>query len=114
MSRIPPSYSFPVPWQRTDQPLETQLYRELSREHRLHGITARAVARRSDNDDVLFELFGNALPAAFAIVHLTWSTHPGPDPLFPHTTLYANFEHVVEKGLPSAAAADEPPGSERT
>lgn len=51
-----------------------ELKRELQGEHDLSTAKARALARREDNDDVLFALENG--PAPFAVVHLTWSGKP--------------------------------------
>jgi hypothetical protein len=75
-SRVPDGFAFQIPWHKEDQPLHEELRRELSGRHQLYGVTARAVARRQDNDDVLFELFGSNAPAEFAMVHLTGSSRP--------------------------------------
>src|SRR5438552_765492 len=62
------------PWDAVDdgRGLETELVREVVRGHPLFGKTVRAVARRADQDDVLF--VGDAI---VAVVHLTWSRGPG-------------------------------------
>jgi hypothetical protein len=57
--------------------LEAEFQRELRDDHPLHGARARAIARRDDCDDVLFALEDG--PAAFAVVHLTWSGKVEPD-----------------------------------
>gem|GEM_PF-3452353 len=90
-SRVPDDFLFRIPWHRTNQPLHEELAREMSPPHQLHGIAARAVARRQDNDDVLFELFGSNAPADFAVVHLTWSGRPDQFSEFPGTELYPTF-----------------------
>ena len=71
------------PWTtvRNGAALETELARELGPGHPLHGVRARAIARRGDNDDVLFALERG--PAPFAIVHLTWSGRVEADPAWP-------------------------------
>ena len=94
-SRVPDDFQYRVPWHRTDRSLHDELRREASRQHPLYGVTARAVARRQDNDDVLFELFGSDAPAEFAVVHLTWSGHPDQFPGFPGTELYPTFAQWV-------------------
>ncbi len=63
-----------------------ELSRELCDKHALHGSQARAIARREDNDDVLFALEGG--PAPFAVVHLTWSGKEEPDPRWPACELF--------------------------
>jgi len=92
-------FEFRVPWHPGDDPrLHEELYRELSKQHQLYGVTARAIACRQDNHDVLFELSGNNLPAAFAVVHLTWSGKPDQYPnKFPSTDLYSTFSDWVTR-----------------
>jgi hypothetical protein len=94
-SRVSDGFQYRVPWHRTSQTLHDELRRELSSQHQLYGVTARAVARRQDNDDVLFELFGSDAPADFAVVHLTWSGRRDQFPNFPSTELYPTFAHWV-------------------
>jgi hypothetical protein len=93
----PEDFEFRVPWHETDAALHDELYREVSPQHALYGRAARAVARRQDNDDVLFELLDNDAPAAFAVVHLTWSGKPDWHPLFPSTELYSTFPDWIAR-----------------
>lgn len=57
-----------------DIALVEELEWELHDGHPLSATKPRAVARREDNDDVLFALENG--PAPFAVVHLTWSGKP--------------------------------------
>lgn len=75
--------------------LERELHKELSTSHVLHGLNARAVATRQDCDDVLFELLDGT--GRFAVVHLTWSRHPEPDPRWPAAAIFAGFEAFDQK-----------------
>jgi hypothetical protein len=109
MSAVPDGFQFRVPWHPGDQPLlHEELHRELSSKHQLFGVQARAIAVRQDNDDVLFELSGNAAPAAFAVVHLTWSGHPDQFPTFPGTHLYPTFADWVTNCMAPEAEDWEP------
>jgi len=67
---------FLEPWGPVTNPrgLEEELAREVGEGHRLSGRKLRAVARRSDCDDVLF--VGDNLAA---VVHLTWTNETSPD-----------------------------------
>lgn len=79
----PAVFEFSDPWHPCDdQSLVDELYREVGTEHQLHRIGAKVVARRQDQDDVLFELSDGR----FAIVHLTWSTEC--NPAWPSTNIY--------------------------
>ena len=48
--------ALPEPWYWTDRILVTQLEREISKEHGLYGKKLETLARRQDNDDVLFRV----------------------------------------------------------
>jgi hypothetical protein len=73
-------------------PLEDALRAELSRNHALYGRAATAMARRVDNDDVLFAIES---PSEFAVVHLTYALHPEQGPEWPATRLFASFDEFV-------------------
>ena len=75
--------------------LEKQLEKEIRRGHVLHGVEARAVAKRGDCDDVLFDLPEHEFPVAQ--VHLTWGAAIAPD--FPATRLYKSWSDWVENCL---------------
>lgn len=66
--------------------LEAELHREVGYGHPLFHKPVRAVARRCDNDDVLF--YVETAPSPLAVVHLTWSGHNKPASAFPYTTFY--------------------------
>jgi hypothetical protein len=63
--------------------LNNELIRELSSSHILYGKSAVAVARRQDNDDVVYWV--NELDR-YAIVHLTYAKENSTD--FPKTELF--------------------------
>lgn len=91
------------PWERVKdgRGLEAELVRELPPGHRLFGRTMRAVARRIDQDDVLF--VAEAAQAGggpfrqgqreYAIVHLTWRREA--DPRWPSTHLLSSLAAFV-------------------
>jgi|SRR5919108_5250248 hypothetical protein len=93
-----PPREFLEPWWRPDAAGLAAMDAELARElefnprHPLHGVKARAVARRTDCDDVLFELEGHF---RLAIVHFTWSRSPETAPQWPETTLFASWSEWV-------------------
>jgi len=72
----PPPLRVLDPWTTigTSPALAEELAREVPAGHPLHGVPATPLARRMDNDDVLFALDGG--PAPFVVVHLTWSRKP--------------------------------------
>ena len=79
--------------------LEEELQKELSDNHVLypHRLIARAIARREDCDDVLFWM--PDVEERFAIVHLTWNSHPEIDPVFPETTFHNSLSDFVTDDL---------------
>ena len=83
------------PWRPTPRGLETELAREVGPGHVLAGRRAVAVARRTDNDDVLFHLPDG--PALLAVVHLTWTCQRERKPEWPHTVLYHSVAEFVER-----------------
>jgi hypothetical protein len=77
--------------------LEEELAREVAKGHPLLGARASALARREDNDDVLFALNGG--PAPFAVVHLTWSGTPEPAPKWPAFECYETISEWRERRM---------------
>ena len=67
--------------------LDAQLASELSPGHALFGIPVRALARRQDRDDVLFELLDSS--SRVAVVHLTHSVNVSP--AWPSTEFFPNL-----------------------
>lgn len=82
------------PWTAVTSPesLEAELARELMPGHRLFGRKLRAVAKRSDSDDVLF-----ADDKLAAVVHLTWAKEPQPD--LPDAQIFASVEEWVKRRM---------------
>ena len=76
--------------------LERELQRELAPAHRLFGHSAEAVARRIDQDDVLFSINKGR---EFAVVHLTWTTSPPDSPPWPSARVFANADEFVQRCL---------------
>jgi hypothetical protein len=94
----------------SDQSLETELHKEVGSKHQLYGKRVRAVARRLDRDDVLFQVTGS--PAPYAVVHLTWSSKMEQAPEWPATTTYATLDDWLAQAMPPdslAAAPRQPP-----
>jgi hypothetical protein len=79
--------------------LRTELDRELAVRHVLHGKRADAVAVRQNFKESIWWLPDEA---AWAVVHLTWSTET--DPSWPMAVLVENWTEVVaelaERGHP--------------
>ena len=89
-----------APWAPIEHPevriaLETELQLELSRAHALYGLQAVACARRSNQDDVLFEIDNGRV----AEVHLTWRRGEEPDARWPDTRLYGSIAVWIEERM---------------
>ncbi|QAS59198.1 hypothetical protein C7B90_00165 [Lysinibacillus fusiformis] len=67
--------------------LNEELKKELSPQHILYGKEAIAVARREDNDDVIFWI---EKMNKYAVVHLTYSIETSSE--YPITSLYTRRE----------------------
>jgi hypothetical protein len=80
------SFRWLEPWESVGvgEELVAELQRELSPKHTLYGCRVDAIARRRDNDNVLFHVLEE--PPRLAVVHLTWAEEP--DPRWPWTLLY--------------------------
>ncbi|HWQ45987.1 MAG TPA: hypothetical protein VN376_03925 [Longilinea sp.] len=84
-----------APWFFSLSGLESELRRELSPAHALFQVKALAIARRKDDDDVLFLLPEHQPP--LAVVHLTWHREVKAD--WPFTTFYASIEDFIEQRM---------------
>lgn len=83
-----------LPWENcSSRLLESELNREVSEKHILHSVEAVLVARRVDNDDVLFFLPKSKKP--FAVVHLTWSKEDSIT--FPLTRFFSSLNEWIEE-----------------
>ena len=78
------------PWYWTDQDLAGQLTREINDDHVLYGKEVKTLARRRDNDDVLFMVDKKI----FAVVHLTWSNGRHRESHWPITYLYDSWSNL--------------------
>jgi len=93
-----PQIEFLTPWESIDEhsaAFERELRLELTRNHVLWDVEVRAIARRCDNDDVLFQVRTDRRVAA---VHLTWSSKPEVEN-FPWTQLYDSLDAWVREGM---------------
>jgi hypothetical protein len=89
------SIDFKEPWYKTDQDLKDQLKREVSKKHILYKKDVKTIARRQDNDDVLFQITN--LTNTYALVHLTWSQKVQKDPNYPTTIIYNTIKELKDK-----------------
>jgi len=85
------------PWHFDNVDLTVQLRREINNKHILYNKTLKTIARRQDNDDVLFEV-ANA-DFRFAMVHLTWAQKTLDDSKYPRTETYKDWQEVYEKRI---------------
>ena len=105
------SVTWLMPWcpldKKSSQFFEAELSRELCVGHSLYGEKVKALARRDDCDDVLFEIV--ATTGCLAVVHLTYQQEA--DPRWPGTRMFASAEEFVrQRMLPDAAGWAEETG----
>lgn len=88
------SFQWPPQWVYVPPDVALALCKELRRElpcvHPLAAVGVEAIAKRRDNDDVLFALSDVSRP--YAVVHLTWTGRQEETAEFPWTTFYGSFE----------------------
>lgn len=85
------------PWHPDKTDLTVQLHREISKKHILYNKPVRTIARRQDNDDVLFEV-DNA-DFKYALVHLTWTQKTLEDSKYPRTETYKSWQEAYENRI---------------
>ena len=66
---------------------------EIGRQHPLYGVPVKAIARRVDRDDALFQLLRHLCD--YAVVHLTWSGQEEENPAWPSCDLYTNTNDLM-------------------
>ena len=94
------TFQFQEPWvsvREHENNLEQELQREVSQGHPLYMKRTRAIAQRTDCDDVLFEV--DSADFAYAVVHLTWTGEPEKDSRWPDTQVFANWQDWIEKRM---------------
>ncbi len=85
------------PWSPVERPedrtaLEAELRLELSMAHPMFRLPAVALAKRQDQDDVLFGLDDGRV----AEVHLTWRRNRENDARWPRTTIFESADAWIE------------------
>lgn len=95
MEKIDKNIELPEPWYWTNQNLVSQLKREISTNHILFEKKVETLARRQDNDDVLF-LVDNS---SFTVVHLTWTNNSHNDVRFPICEQYVSWKELYENRI---------------
>ena len=68
---------------------EKELYCEVGNQHILYGKRVKAIGRRYDCDDFLFQVFD--VEFGYAVVHLTFSNKTEGNPNYPRTKVYKEF-----------------------
>ena len=91
------SSDLPIPWHWRDTDLVKQLFREIRDDHVLAKKTVKSIARRQDNDDVIFEIFNDEYK--YAVVHLTWSSKTLKSNIFPTTQLFKSWQDLYENRI---------------
>ena len=97
MNPLNKTKELPEPWYWTEQDLSDQLSSELSEKHILYGMKVITLARRQDNDDVLFQIFNYEFE--FAVVHLTWSGNIDKQGKWPTTKTYKDWGDLYENRI---------------
>lgn len=75
--------------------LENELQREMSSTHPVHNVAVKAVARRYDCDEVLFEILDGS--GRLAVVHLTWSASGESQPNWPKIRVVPDWRTFVDE-----------------
>lgn len=94
------SFTFLEPWvpvREYGHNLEQELQKEIVSGHPLYSRRVRAIAQRTDCDDVLFEVDSAEHP--YAVVHLSWTGEPEHDPKWPDTQLFPTWEQWAEQRM---------------
>lgn len=90
------SFAFPEHWMAVTQSatsLETELRKEMIEGHPLFSLPIRAIAKRRDSDDVLFEV--DSPNFRFAKVHLTFLGLPEKKPEWPFTEFFMSIDDLL-------------------
>lgn len=87
-------FVFSDPWEATEnaESLKEQLESELTAPHPLYGKVVKALAIRSDSDDMLVETTDG-----YALVHLNWCRRSRPSPEFPHTRIFDSWQDFCQQ-----------------
>jgi hypothetical protein len=98
------AHEFKEPWTAVGEyalNLSNELEREITVGHPLWRKRSRAIAQRTDSDDVLFIIEQDGEAPVYAVVHLTWSGEPESDARWPDTEIYHSLEEwVINRMVP--------------
>ena len=86
---------FLPPWVKIESKgsFEEELLKEMSKQHELYRKEFKAIAKREDNDTVLFEIGKEEM----AVVHLTWKGKKENSSKYPKTQIFNHWTEVYEK-----------------
>lgn len=93
-------FSFVAPWTHVGEHadnLENELRKEITYGHPLFSLRTRPIARRTDSDEVLFEV--DSPDFRYAVVQLSWTGSPERDCRWPHTKMFETFDIWVESRM---------------
>lgn len=89
---------FKKPWVLIESDLEKkrlkeELEKEINSNHVLYGKENIPIARREENDDVIFKISDDS----FALVHLTWLGKQEIDERFPFTEIFSSLKELISE-----------------
>lgn len=94
-----PLTHLPAGWIEID-PIEQERFEdeyaaEIAKGHPLYGVPVRAIARRTDRDDVLFNVLRHLCD--YVVVRLTWSRREEQPPDTPRFDLYTDAADLISE-----------------
>jgi hypothetical protein len=89
---------FEKPWLSIDSDVERnrlikELEKEINSSHVLYGKKSMPIAKREDDDDVIFK----TSDGSYALVHLTWSGKQEKDASFPFTEIFSSLKNLLNE-----------------
>ena len=74
---------------------EKELYKEVGRQHILHGKKVKAIGKRYDCEEVLFQVHNSEF--CYVVVHLTYCSKEDEHSNYPRTKIYKNLDDWIDK-----------------
>jgi len=93
LTRLPPGWVEIVTTERGR--FEDEYAAEIAKGHPLYGVPVRAIAKKSDCDDVLFDVLRHL--CSYVVVHLTWSGQEEQPPNEPQFDLYTDEADLISE-----------------
>jgi hypothetical protein len=89
---------FEKPWLFIESDVERnhlieELEKEINPNHVLYGKKSIPIAKREDDDDVIFKISDGS----YALVHLTWSGKQEKDERFPFTEIFSSLKNLLNE-----------------